>query len=107
MTSTQPNLGDIQDRLLKVEKQNRRFKWLGAAVLAFVAVIAVMGQVPSKKTVEANEFILRDAGGNVRAKLFVAQKSIATAKEVFGIDSSTRVTFPPDLRWPFMTIRGK
>jgi hypothetical protein len=28
-----------------------------------------MGQAPSKKIVEANEFILRDDSGNIRAKL--------------------------------------
>ncbi len=50
----------LQDRLLKLEKQNRRFKQLGAVVLAIAAVTVVMGQTPSKKTVEANEFILGD-----------------------------------------------
>src|SRR2546428_6420601 len=32
-----------------------------------------MGQAPLRKTVEANEFILRDHSGNVRAKLSVNQ----------------------------------
>ena len=38
-------------------------------MLAVIAVILVMGQAPAKKTVEANEFILRDGNGNVRARL--------------------------------------
>jgi hypothetical protein len=69
---------DLQGRLLKLEKQNRRFKQLGGTVLSAVLVIAaavlVIGQVPSKKTVEANEFILRDNSGRVRAKLGMDDK---------------------------------
>lgn len=63
------NFEDIQDRLLKLEKQNRRFKQLGAVASVFAAVIVIMGQVPTNKIVEGNEFILRDDNGQVRAKL--------------------------------------
>jgi hypothetical protein len=69
MNSRPHSLEDLQDRLLRLERQNRRFKQLGAVMLAIAAVIVVMGQAPAKKTVEANEFILRDDSGNVRAKL--------------------------------------
>jgi hypothetical protein len=62
---------DLRDRVLKLEKQNRRFKQLGVMALIVVASFAVMGQAPSRKTVEANEFILRDDYGRVRAKLSV------------------------------------
>jgi hypothetical protein len=65
------DLRDLQDRLSKLEQQNRRFKQLGAAVLVVAAVIMVMGQAPAKKTVEANEFILRDGSGNIRVKIGV------------------------------------
>jgi hypothetical protein len=64
-----PNFEGLQDRLLKLEKQNRRFKQLGIAALIVPALLLVMGQAASKKTVEANEFILRDDSGNIRAKL--------------------------------------
>jgi hypothetical protein len=69
------SLEELQDRLLKLEKQNRRLKQLGVAALIGVAALVVMGQAPSKKTIEANEFILRDDGGNVRARLFVTAKN--------------------------------
>lgn len=62
---------DLRDRVLKLEKQNRRFKQLGVAALIVAASFAVMGQTPSKKTVEANEFVLRDSNGSIRAKLSV------------------------------------
>lgn len=50
-------LEELHDRLLKLEKQNRRFKQLGVAAMIGVAALVVMGQAPSKKTNEANEFI--------------------------------------------------
>jgi hypothetical protein len=44
-------------------------KQFGSVLLAVVAVIVTMGQAPPKRTIEANEFVLTDASGNVRAKL--------------------------------------
>jgi hypothetical protein len=64
-------LDELHDRLLKVEKQNRRFKQFGVAALIVPALLLVMGQAESKKTIEANEFILRDSAGNIRAGLFM------------------------------------
>jgi hypothetical protein len=69
MNSQPHSFEDLQDRVLKLEKQNRRLKQLGFAVLVLPALLLLMGQAPSKKTVEANEFILRDNTGNVRARL--------------------------------------
>lgn len=69
MNSNQPGLEDLQERVVKLERQNRRFKRLGATALIVPALLLLLGQAPSKKTVEANEFVLRDAGGNVRIKL--------------------------------------
>jgi hypothetical protein len=76
MNSHLNSLEDLQDRLLKLEKQNRRFKQLGVAALVIPALLLVMGQAPSKRTVEANEFILRDDSGNVRARLSTAERHI-------------------------------
>lgn len=71
--NSQPNaFEELRDRILKLEKQNRRLKHCGVAVLIIPALVLVMGQVPSKKAVEANEFILRDDAGRVRAKLWMS-----------------------------------
>jgi hypothetical protein len=90
-----PDSEDLQERVLKLEKQNHRFKQLGVAGLIVPALLLVMGQAPSKKTVEANEFILRDDSGNVRARLEV-DKGVAQlllfdpdGSEKIGIDSGT------------------
>jgi hypothetical protein len=70
MESYSQGLEQIQGRLLKLEKQNRRFKQLGAVALIVAAALLVMGQASApRKTVEANEFILRDSSGNIRARL--------------------------------------
>ena len=60
---------DMQNRLLKLEKQNRRLKQVGAVALLVVTVLLIMGEASQKKTFEADEFILRDNSGNVRARL--------------------------------------
>jgi hypothetical protein len=86
------DFGDLHDRLVTLEKQNRRFKQLGAALLFVFALLVVMGQAPSKKTVDANEFILRDDGGNIRARLFMTVKSTMNAP---GMKTPTPGTFNP------------
>ena len=63
----------VMERLEKLEKQNRGLKQAGAVALIVVAAILLMGQAATKKTVEANEFILKDASGKVRAKLFMKE----------------------------------
>jgi hypothetical protein len=69
MSSDDRDFKELQARLLKLENQNRRFKQLGVTALIVLVSVVVMAQVPSGKTVEANEFILRDGSGTVRARL--------------------------------------
>ena len=76
MNSHTRDFGDLHERLVALEKQNRRFKQLGATLLILVASLAVLGQAPSKKTVEANEFILKDFAGKARARLAVSESSV-------------------------------
>ena len=95
MNSHQPGLEQLQERVVKLEQQNRRFKRLGMAARIAPAILLLLGQAPSKKTVEANEFVLRDDGGNVRARLFMTKETTTTAKQLLGIDDLTPVTIPP------------
>jgi len=67
-------LDSIQQRLLKVEEQNRRLKQVGIVFLISVASLFLMAQAsPStkapSKSIEANEFILKDSTGRVRGRL--------------------------------------
>jgi hypothetical protein len=101
----QQELGDLHERLTALEKQNRRFKQLGIAGLIGAALLLVMGQAPSKKTVEANAFILKDAGGNTRATLYMTEKS-TTSMTAPGSTVSGPVTFDPSPSLVFYDANG-
>jgi hypothetical protein len=62
----------IEERLNKLEAQNQRLKWGGVAVLAAVSAVVLMGQAaPVPQVIEAQKFVVKDAGGNVRGWLGV------------------------------------
>jgi hypothetical protein len=70
MSSHLQAIPDLHQRLLKLERQNLRLKRIGAAALVVAVSLLVMGQASQKrKTVEADEFIVRDDNGNVRVRL--------------------------------------
>ena len=92
MNSHQYELGHLHDRLLALEHQNRRFKRFGAALLVVLALVVVMGQAAPKKTIEANEFTLKDESGNIRARLFVTAKT-TTKMTVPGFAEPVPVTY--------------
>lgn len=71
MTSQTPDWQAVIDRLEKLENQNRRLKQIGAVVLVLAVSFLLMGQAAPKKTVEANEFVLKDASGRVRGQLLM------------------------------------
>lgn len=95
MDSHPDTLDDLNNRLLKLEKQNRRFTQLGLAVLIVPALLLVMGQAASKKTVEANEFVLKDADGKVRAKIGMGldfQHKDGPAIVLFDAENDSRIS---------------
>jgi len=61
----------LTGRVEKLERQNRRLKQAGAVALIIAAAVLLMGQASTSRTVEANEFVLKDASGKVRAKLSI------------------------------------
>src|SRR6266852_6409059 len=67
----QPDVKSLSKRVERLERQNRWMKRMGAVAILCAVVLLVSGQasVDTKKTVEANEFVLRDTNGVVRAKL--------------------------------------
>ncbi len=97
----------LTDRVGKLERQNRRMNQMGAVVLILAAAVLLMGQASPQRTVEANEFILRDGNGKVRARLS-SQLGVAgiafydengsERAELSVNSSSQRLTFydPPD-----------
>lgn len=91
MTSQETAIEAVLERLTKLEKQNRRLKRTGVAVLVAAASLAFMGQASKNKTVEANEFVLRDSAGRVRASLSVDSLLGAAELVLFDIKGRERV----------------
>ena len=74
MTPGTLELRDVAKRLERLEKQNRKLKYAGAAALVLVSAVLLMGQAaPVPETIEARQFIVRDADGKARAVLGVTE----------------------------------
>jgi hypothetical protein len=69
VNTPEPTLEALANRVAKLEAQNRRLKRAGIASLVIVSSIIAMGQASTRKVIEANEFVLRDASGIARARL--------------------------------------
>jgi len=79
MTSDHSELQAIKNRLSTLEAQNRRLKWSGLSLLAFLSAFALMGQAaPTPQVIEAQRFVLKDAKGNVRAWLGPVRQRVGT-----------------------------
>lgn len=64
-----PEFQSIVERLEKVEKQNRRMKRAGLAVLLGCVGILTMGRARPSHTVEADRFLVRDSAGRIRVEI--------------------------------------
>ncbi|HEU5335821.1 MAG TPA: hypothetical protein VFU27_07655 [Terriglobales bacterium] len=63
----------VEERLSKLEVQNRCFKRATAAALVIMGAVLLMAQArPAPPTVEATQIILRDAQGRERVRVAVA-----------------------------------
>lgn len=80
---------EIRERLVRLERSNRRMKFLNTlAVICLAAVVSMGAQQATKRTVEANEFVLRAPDGHVRAML--TADSMGDASLVF-LDESEKI----------------
>jgi len=82
----------IEQRLGKLERQNRRMKLAGVGALVIAGAFLLMGQARAPRTlpeVRARDFILEDAQGRERANLTVA--SAGPGLVLYGEDGKLRV----------------
>ena len=93
---------DIQARLEKLEKENRRIKKMGVVAMALASVLFISGQAKTNKVVEANEFRLLDASGKERATLHVFRGQ----PELFirSLNGESDVLLGTDTSGPFLTM---
>ena len=61
------NVEDMEKRLASLEKQNRRLKGIGVAVLALVGVALLMGANEPGRIIEAEKFVGKNKNGITRA----------------------------------------
>jgi hypothetical protein len=74
-----PNKDAILERLEKLERENRRLRRGGLAALLVVALAGILGAArPAAKTLRAQQLVLTDAAGNVRAKLSAENAKFAS-----------------------------
>jgi hypothetical protein len=69
---------DINARLEKLERENRRMKKIGIVAIVFASVLFISGQAKTNKIVEANEFVLKDGNEKARARLSMVTVSDTT-----------------------------
>ena len=69
MQTPEPTLEALANRVAELEAQNHRLRKAGIALVIAATSIIAMGQAPVKQIVTADEFILKDSAGIVRAKL--------------------------------------
>lgn len=66
----EPTLDILTQRLDRLERENRRLKRWGALMLLSMSAVLTMGQIPARtRTIEAEEFVLKDGTGKDRAVL--------------------------------------
>ena len=98
---TEPTLDALTTRLERLERECRLSKRALRVVLVGALALGLMGQAPPHrmpKLLEAEEFVLRDSRGQVRAVLGTAQSASATMLQIFGENGKprTRLTVASD-----------
>jgi hypothetical protein len=68
MAPEMPELREVVERLEKLERQNRWLKQAAPLVALAALCGLLMAQTPGHRTVEANEFVLKDADGTARGR---------------------------------------
>jgi hypothetical protein len=69
MTHETSEMEAIRQRLARVERQSRMVKRTAVVIFLVACAVIAMGQAPAKRIVTADEFILKDSAGIVRATL--------------------------------------
>ncbi len=68
---------DLQRRIERLERENKRFKRLGTAALLLVVIAVSMGQTPRErpKTIKAQQFVIVDEKGTPRGQFGIEKGS--------------------------------
>jgi hypothetical protein len=88
---TDPTRDTLTTRLERLERENRRSKRTTLVILVGIAAAALVGQAARPtKSLEAEEFVLRDSRGQVRASLGTTQNSSTTVLQIHAENGKPR-----------------
>ena len=97
MSVERPNIGSLQERVERLEAQNRQLKSVGLAVLLLLGASMLMGQSAGDKgKIEAQELVLRDADGRLMASLGTLKQygmTMGPALRFYDSDGKVRASF--------------
>ena len=98
---TEFTLDMLRKRLDRLERESRRLRRATLVVIVGAAAALLMGQIAPHRpvrTLEAEEFVLRDSRGQIRASLGTTQGPNATVLQIHGDNGKprTRVTVSGD-----------
>lgn len=65
---------DLEARLLRLERDNSLLRRVLATLVVVAAVPLLTAYVPANDKIEASEFVVRDKGGAVRARLYLDEQ---------------------------------
>lgn len=89
------NYPALIDRIRKLERYNRRMKWVGSVVLLAVSALISMGQDSRNRALDADSLVLRDARGRVRMELGTGDDN-APILRMFGSDNKPSIALSSD-----------
>ena len=98
----------VLERLVKVEKKNRRLKQAGVAILVIGAACMLIGQAsPKARTIEAERFMLLDRNGKMRGG-FGTFEDGETSLSLFDLNEKERAALVLDAAGnPTFRLGGK
>lgn len=79
-----PTLESVDQRLDRLEWENRRLKRVGVVLLVGLSALPLMGQIsPSKgaRVIQAEQFVALDKEGHARAKVVEAERFVVVDKD--------------------------
>lgn len=99
----------MEDRLGRLERQNRRFRWLmlGLPAVAFLLGSATQQEVWRGKMVVAEEFVLADPDGETRASLMLLDDGAHLVLQDKDGKARVRLAANPDGAGPLLYLYTK
>ena len=84
------SLENLSTEIDELRKQNRWLKAILVVVSCVPASLLLMGQAAPPRTIEGERFVLKDAGGKIRAGLFTTDTGAASLTFTTSMDTAGR-----------------